>query len=304
MEPCVEVKSECTQWVALGGGPARAMLYSTYSLEERNPAITRALIVVHGQRRNADGYFRTAVAAASMANALADTLLIAPRFAASNRSCKDALAADEVNWTCSGVSWRAGGIAVGNETLTSFDLADELLRKLARKDLFPNLAHIVVAGHSAGGQFVTRYEAANQVHEKLGVTVSYVVASPSSYAWPDSSRPVPDESCDGYDRWPYGWQRRTGYSARVTDEQMSRQLASRPVTYMVGALDTLPNSHFDSSCRAMAQGPNRFARAQAFTAYLKDQYKVQLTFMTIPACGHSARCMFTADRALPALFPR
>ena len=49
------------------------MAYSTYPLDERNPAITRALIVVHGQGRNADGYFRTAAAAAFLGNALAWT---------------------------------------------------------------------------------------------------------------------------------------------------------------------------------------------------------------------------------------
>ena len=45
---------------------------------------------------------------------------------------------------------------------------------------------IVVAGHSAGGQFVNRYEMSNSVHDTLGVPVSYVVANPSSYAWPDA----------------------------------------------------------------------------------------------------------------------
>ena len=49
----------------------------------------------------------------------------------------------------------------------------------------------------------------------------------------------------------------------------------------------------------MAQGEHRLARAQVYTSYLKDHYNVQLTFTTIPACGHNARCMFTAERALP-----
>jgi hypothetical protein len=34
----------------------------------------------------------------------------------------------------------------------------EAERLEARKDVFPNLNSIVVAGHSAGGQFVIRYE--------------------------------------------------------------------------------------------------------------------------------------------------
>ena len=32
---------------------------------------------------------------------------------------------------------------------------------------------------------------ANRVHDTLGVPVTYVVANPSSYAWPDATRPMP-----------------------------------------------------------------------------------------------------------------
>src|SRR4030095_3125566 len=111
-------------------------------------------------------------------------------------TCHDALAVDEVNWPCEGNSWRSGGNASGTR-LTSFDLADEILRKAATKTVFPNLDLVVVAGHSAGGQFVTRYEMANRVHETLGVQLKYVVANPSSYAYPDSTRPVVTKGTKG-----------------------------------------------------------------------------------------------------------
>ena len=311
--PCIQASDECARWVTLGGGPARSLVYSTYALDARNENITRALIVVHGAGRNGDNYFRTSVAAAFLADALTNTIVISPRFASNDgNTCKDALAANEVNWACTGNSWRAGGPAIGNEALTSFDLADELLRKLARKDVFPNLRLIVVSGHSAGGQFASRYELTNQVHDTLDVPVRYVVANPSSYAYPDPNRPVAgkleyrpygDGAC-AYDRWPYGFQQRAGYSARLTDEQLIRQLTARPVTYLLGELDTLPIAGFDSSCPAMAQGPHRLARGQAYTGYIKEKLGVQLTFTVVPACGHNARCMFTSDAALPVLFPK
>src|SRR5438874_13794068 len=98
---------------------------------------------------------------------------------------------------------------------------DEILRHLSRKEIFPNLKFIVLAGHSAGGQYVTRYEMANRLHETLGVPIAYVVANPSSYAYLDPSRPAADgaefrafgdsRNCTTYDRWPYGLQNRTGY---------------------------------------------------------------------------------------------
>ena len=68
---------------------------------------------------------------------------------------------------------------------------DQILRRLADRKIFPNMAVIVIAGHSAGGQFVSRYEMANRVENELGVPVRYVVANPSSYAWPDATRALP-----------------------------------------------------------------------------------------------------------------
>ena len=150
--------------------------------------------MVHGAGRDADNYFRTVVAAAFLAGALDDTLVISPRFASNSGGrggCTDSLAANEVNWSCGGDSWRSGGVSLSDSRLTSYDFMDEILRKLARKDVFPNLKAIVVSGHSAGGQFVTRYEMANKVHDTLGVPITYVVSNPSSYAYLDANRPPP-----------------------------------------------------------------------------------------------------------------
>jgi pimeloyl-ACP methyl ester carboxylesterase len=325
--PCTTAAPDCTEWVALSGGPSRSLIYRTYSLDAKNERIARALIVVHGQGRDADNYFRTSLAAAFLAGALEDTVVVAPRFASNDgRGCLDSLAQDEVSWSCSGDSWRSGGVAINNPKLTSYDFADAILRKLARKEIFPNLKIIVVAGHSAGGQFVTRYEMANQVHDTLGVPVTYVVSNPSSYAYPNSARPVPpgvpDDSspepaaasefrnfsdarnCTTFDRWPYGLQGRTGYAAQLTSDQLQKQLAARPVTYLLGEIDILPLGGFDTSCPAMAQGPTRLARGQAFAKYVNQKYGAHHHAAVVPLCGHNARCMFTAEPALPILFPK
>jgi hypothetical protein len=271
--------------------------------------------VVHGAGRDADNYFRTALAATFLAGALEDTVVISPRFASNDgRGCMDMLAENEVNWPCNGDSWRSGGTATNNEKLMSFDFSDEILSRLAKKEAFPNLKTIVVAGHSAGGQFVTRYEMANQIHEKLGVPVVYVVANPSSYAYLDPQRPDGEGkefrafgdalNCTTFDNWPYGLKGRSGYSARLSEDQLKKQLASRPTTYLVGELDTLPLGGFDSSCPAMAQGPSRLARGQAFANYVNRKYNAQQKIMVVPLCGHNARCMFTAEPVLPILFPK
>lgn len=319
--------ASCTDWVTFGKGPSRSLVYTTYPLHTKNENIRRALIMVHGAGRDADNYFRTALAAAFLAGALDDTIVIAPRFASNEgRGCADKLDAHEVNWPCGGNSWRAGGVANNNPSLTSFDFADEILRRLATKSVFPNLRTIVIAGHSAGGQFVTRYEMANKVHGTLGVNVHYVVANPSSYAYLDAlrplfeagtaTRPVGDATgqfgpfrdgrdCTTYDHWPYGLKGRTGYTERTSDDQLKKQLAARPTMYLLGELDVLPLGGFDSSCPAMAQGPTRLARGQAFVKYVNTKYDAKdHKAVVISLCGHNARCMFTAETALPILFPK
>src|SRR5579871_1473569 len=111
--PCIAANQTCVEWITFGAGPSRSMVYRTHSLITKNENITRAFILVHGAGRDADNYFRTATAAAFLAGALEDTIVIAPRFASNDgRGCRDALAPGEVNWSCNGDSWRSGGTSM------------------------------------------------------------------------------------------------------------------------------------------------------------------------------------------------
>ena len=330
---CTVATERCAEWVALGGGPARSMIYRSHSLDARSENVRRALIMVHGTNRNADHYFSTAVSAAFLAGALDDAVVISPRMASAAGNCRDALATNEVSWSCTGDSWRSGGSAASHPDLTSFDFVDAILKKLANKALFPNLRTIVVAGHSAGGQFVARYQMANRVHDTLGVAVTYVVANPSSYAWPDATRPQPigdatpenatgawesenvhanfsygafdAAGCPNYDRWPAGFENRSGgYTAHSDDAQLKKQLVSRPTTFLFGQVDTLPLGGFDSSCPAMAQGATRRARGEAYVKYLNERLGAKHAVQIVPECGHNDRCVYTTDAVLPVIFPR
>lgn len=312
-QPCTTATPDCTEWIKPGAGSSRTLIYRNHPLEAKNERITRALVMIHGAGRDADNYFRSALASAFLAGALEDAIVIAPRIASNNGSgCRDELAPGEVNWNCS--SWRSGGAATNDGELTSYDLADAILGKLARRETFPNLKAIVLCGHSAGGQYVTRYVMASRVHGKLGVPVTYIVSNPSSYAYLDSTRPVAgaDEwkpfadqgNCANYDRWPYGLQNRQGYTAKMTDDELRKNLAARPVTYLLGGLDTLPLAGFDSSCSAMAQGANRYERGESYAKYVNQKFDARHTVTPVPLCGHNARCMFTAEQALPLLFPK
>src|SRR5690348_17869889 len=145
VSPCLTAGPACSEWVVLGGGPARSLVYRTFPLDKRNDAITRIVVSVHGASRDADNYFRSTVAAGFLADALENTLIIAPRLASNDGAgCRDVLAQNEISWNCN--SWRSGGPANSNPGVTSFDLLDEILRLVTRKEIFPNLRAIVVVG--------------------------------------------------------------------------------------------------------------------------------------------------------------
>ena len=316
-----------------GKGPARTMVYASYPLNVRSDAIRRALIMVHGTNRNADHYFDTAMAATFLAGALDDTIVVAPHLIIAS----DQKAENEVVWPGGGDSWRSGGMSPSNAELSSFDVADELLRTFANKNLFPNMKAIVVTGHSAGGQYATRYAMANKVHDSLGVPVTYVVANPSSYAWPDATRTLPQDdadpgaakdgwsltpdtaahtkfaygpydgaakNCANYNRWPLGLENRTGYTAKMTDDQRKKKLVARPTTFLVGQVDTLPLGGFDSSCSAMAQGPTRRSRGEAFVKFIHEKLGATHAIQVVSECGHNDRCIFTTDTVLRVIFPK
>lgn len=336
--PCTTATPDCAEWIAMEGG-MRGMVYRSQPLATPNAAITRAVVVVHGGTRDAHNNFRHLMAAAFLAGALEDTVVVSPRFAASLApNCNDKPAENELYYDCNfgNRHWNSGGVSLNGGKTTSYDVLDEIVRKLANRATFPNLKAIVVAGHSSGGQFVTRYAMTNRMHSQVpGIAMSYFVSNPGAYTYLDGLRPtaaalpanvsttIPGHiaspqspppqpyvpyrdarNCTQYDDWPYGLKNRAGYSAAFTDAQLTEQLVKRPVSYVLGELDVLPLVNFDVSCNAMAQGASRLARGLAFSRYIRENHGAQHPVVILNGCGHSTRCMFTADQSLPILFPK
>jgi hypothetical protein len=108
----------------------------------------------------------------------------------------------------------------------------------------------------------------------------------------------------GFDHWPAGLEHRAGYTAQMSDDQLKKQLVERPTTYIWGQVDVLPLGGFDSSPTAMAQGPTRRARGEAFFKYVNGTLGAKHNAIIVPECGHNDRCMFTSEVVLPVIFPR
>jgi len=296
-------------------GHAEFPLYLSKDWNVSQPQVTRAVIVIHGKLRNADVYFRTAQNARDAAHADADsTLLIAPQFLATLDLRVHDAPADLLRWT--GNAWMGGEAAQAPLSVSSYEVLDAIVTRLADRKLFPNLRHVVFAGHSGGGQVVQRYAVAAHSIAVLtdeGIDVRYVVASPSTYAYFDAQRPnaqgiaAPFDAaqCADFNQWKYGMDNRPPYLGDRTPAQLEAAYASRRIDYLVGGADDDPQQGaLDKSCAAEAQGSQRVARAQAYYRYIQSRHPEGLKqrFHIVPGVGHNGARMLTSVCALSAMF--
>jgi pimeloyl-ACP methyl ester carboxylesterase len=308
-----EEAAHCDALFALPDG-LTIPLYANYSLQGANPAISRAVIVVHGNGRNPESYFKTLIRALKRAGRRTDTLAIVPYFSlADDRFNRED---NEVYWDRSR-GWKRGDRSTRDleKRIGSFAVLDAVLDHLADADAFANLEAVVIAGHSAGGQFVQRYAAGqppNPAPNRL--RLRYVVANPSSYLYFNRHRPAPgfaggfappapDERCR-YNRYKYGMEKRNAYMARTDAATLIARYRSRQVIYLLGARDTDADARsLDKRCQAMAQGRHRHERGRIFKAYMDRFFSPHShQLVVVPGVGHSARRMFTSPEGLAALF--
>ncbi|CAB3790675.1 alpha/beta hydrolase [Paraburkholderia caffeinilytica] len=296
-------------------GQAEFPLYLSKDWNVAQPQVTRAVIVIHGKLRNADVYFRTAQNARDAAHADADsTLLIAPQFLATLDTRMHGEPADLLRWT--GDAWMGGEAARAPLPISSYAVLDAIVTRLADRKLFPNLRHVVFAGHSGGGQVVQRYAVAAHNIDVLtneGIDVRYVVASPSTYAYFDAQRPnaqgvaAPFDAaqCADFNQWKYGMDNRPPYLDDRSPAELEATYVSRRIDYLVGGADDDPQqSALDRSCAAEAQGPQRVARAEAYYRYIQSRHPEGLKqrFHIVPGVGHDGARMLTSVCALSAMF--
>ncbi|NPT53101.1 alpha/beta hydrolase [Paraburkholderia elongata] len=296
-------------------GQAEFPLYLSKDWNVAQPQVTRAVIVIHGKLRNADVYFRTAQNARDAAHVDADsTLLIAPQFLATLDTRVHDEPADLLRWT--GDAWMGGEAARAPLPISSYEVLDTIVTRLADRKLFPNLRHVVFAGHSGGGQVVQRYAVAARNIDVLtneGIDVRYLVASPSTYAYFDAQRPnaqgvaAPFDAaqCAGFNQWKYGMDNRPPYLDDRSPAQLEATYASRRIDYLVGGADDDPQqSALDKTCAAEAQGPQRVARAEAYYRYIQARHTEGLkqSFHIVPGVGHDGARMLTSVCALSAMF--
>ncbi|MEM8922459.1 MAG: hypothetical protein AAGD35_03085 [Actinomycetota bacterium] len=164
----------------------------------------------------------------------------------------------------------------------TFALIDALFAHLGGRSAERDGFHLY--GHSAGAQFVHRYLLFSRTDDVLGA----VSANAGWYTLPD-----PDLA------YPFGL-------ADAPVHNDPKDIVELPLTVLLGAEDRNPAAnHLAATDGALAQGPHRFARGQAFMAAgrrLADRLEVPLRWRlgVVDGIGHSNKGMVAA--AAVALF--
>ena len=312
--------------VTADGRTVQMPIFASGGFPAPDSATTRLVVMINGTLRNADVYFESTLAAAAAAGTEADhAVIVAPQFLATPDAEKFALDADVPSWTPEG--WKIGDGAVRPEGgPSSYAVVDALTTAVMDRSRFPALRTVVVAGHSAGGQFVHRYIAFNRVHgavREAGIAIRYVVSNPSSYLYFDDRRldadgelvPYPRERCADFNRYRYGLEEPNEYGAGALAayggaqraEAMARAYGRRDVAYLLGEADSDPNSDsLDRACGAAAQGATRLERGQRYFRYVQALLGPGVlathSLHIVPGVGHDHRAMFLSPCGLTLLF--
>lgn len=305
--PCATTAAECQERIEIDDD-LFLPIYSTHALSAGDARVNRALIVVHGIDRNADDYFLTGNAAAQAARAQEVTVVVAPRF----QTADDGPEGDEPFWSTAG--WRKGHLSRPEgptPRVSSYLAVDRLFETLADRALFPQVAEIVLAGHSAGGQLVHRFAATSPAEDASvpAARIRYVVANPSTYLyvrperWQGQVFQVPDKTlCSEYDEWHYGLEDRPNRTEGLAIDTVQARMSRRDVRILIGSADST-SANLDVSCGANLQGPYRFERGRILVRFMDrffDGHRHRE--LIVPDVGHSSRRMWTSQVGLGALF--
>ncbi len=315
-----------------GGHTLELPYTSSHPLDIADASIRRILVCVHGIDDNAASYFARALLAAELAGVRHETLVVCPQFLNADKLIAGP-PADLIYWATSNPRFW-GALSAGSSAtfprpfrISSYALLDELLDSLIDgAGLFPNLREIVISGHSGGGQFVNRYAISSPFgdHPALqarGIDVCYIVMNPSTYAYFDDTRYVPEASDiatraisfatpanppANHDNWGYGIGGNFySYHGGATAADLRARYAGRKVIYLAGGADTGSNN-LATEPRAMLQGENRYERAVIYYAHLKNHFASEALrrhrFAVVPGVGHSSRGMLTSDVGLRHYF--
>ena len=252
--------------------PAGPVALTVYTWRPEHWDGQRMLFVMHGTLRNADEYRDHAIALGERIGAL----VVAPKFDAERFPSRayqfggvlreDGSAAPPADWTYTRLREVAAAICAATGR--------------------PSKLYVI--GHSAGGQFLVRCAA----FDDLGAE-RIVAANPGSVLLPTTSLPFGY----GFGKLP---------EELRSDERLKAYLAA-PLTLYLGTGDDHPDEYFDTSRNAMEQGSGRHQRGLALwwsAKLLAAQHGWPCNWRLVEAVGigHDHEQMFAQPECEAALF--
>lgn len=294
---------------------------SNHPIAVSNKQIKQLVIYIHGARRNGLDYYEWGEKAVNAANKNDETLFISPQFN-SEKDLEDHMHdATHLFWVKN--NWRIGDESVSSEkrkmedSFSSFSLVDSLIAHACNKKLFPSLKKITIVGHSAGGQFVSRYVGMTPMPSIVSAyTFNFIVMNPSTYLYLDDRRPVKTEKgltfmkpdtagCPTYNDYPRGMNKLNPYASKVGVKAIQQLFLKRDISYILGEKDVNMNdSSLDKSCEGNMQGRFRLERGQFFYEYLKLYAKGKKIHQiaVVPDVAHDGDKMINSKAARWSIF--
>ncbi|GAB5551767.1 MAG: hypothetical protein Sapg2KO_13580 [Saprospiraceae bacterium] len=298
LSPCTTASDACVQTLNIGP-QANFDFFSNYPIFLENvkwELLENAVIVVHGQNRNADEYFSFLTATYNTTALSESTVLIAPFF-------KDQAAASpgEIYWRTTS-AWREGERSDDVSGTSSFEVIDAIIAQLANKDRFPVLKKVIITGHSSGGLWTHLYAASNRAeNEHSELAFEYVVANSQYFYYPDEVRYdensqsfVAPTGCGSFALWPFGYSNVPSYLDGVMETTFNQQLVERKVTYLLGNGTGSDPSLNTRDCEATLLGSSRFRRGENAHLWITTNYSNthQHQKVTVEGIGHNGQQMY------------
>lgn len=208
-----------------------------------------------------------------------------------------------------GGNWATGVNSAGpnGASISSFEALDDLVNKFFDKSTYPNLQHVVIAGHSLGGSFTQHYAMLRKSNSAQDSQISYFVGNPGSYVYPTSDRPVqnPGGNCASTaDSWSYGLQNLPPYgNGQGSTSSIASRYYGRNIMYALGLDD---NEGGDSHCEAQYQGTSHLTRGQNFQRELQSanggNVPSSQQFNYVPNVAHEDYLIFSDPNSQQFLF--
>lgn len=299
---CLSSSSICLHSLSIASGSEAAVVqaYTSFSLFDEGmtwPLVESAILVIHGQNRDADNYYHY-LSNLNLINSQSDrTALVAPLF-------KDAssASADELYWSTD--SWRSGGQSGGTIGVSSFSIIDSIISRFANPELFPAMKNIIITGHSSGALLTLLYAGVNSFEEiNPNIEFTYIPANSQYYYYPDGQRI--DEStdmlytptsCAGYQIYPTGYEVVPPYLQSITAQSFTDKWIQSRIIYLLGNGQGADPALNTVDCQATLLGSSRYRRGANMYRYLTLAYPSihQHEKIDVEGIGHDGEGMYAS----------